>query len=347
MRYDLVKLETCERVLVSLSQNSHLMTSHTQYASSAPIKQETNNSMINTITTDMEVLMMNDNEYCERMLLHSLEEKPHDNSFSTALSESTSSLMEDEILEDDEHLHIKQDEEKYETTSPTKVTPEKYSSTIIKSEMGASDDTTTAADCDTEAPSNNVGIPGKFDVLCGQSRICANHTGNRRFQIVLDIYAPKYDAATSKQEKMTFTKEIVAGIEASGGRFLKYKDGLWQEISTVTARDKVSHALRTKVTSWKRQQQQQQQQQQALEKGSDGSPAKRPSSKKRASSHKRRSSSSSITTTASDIVTTSFDGNDPTSSSLVEDLLKTQREIFAGLQKESESNKVHPLKRGR
>merc|ERR1740138_939022 len=70
---------------------------------------------------------------------------------------------------------------------------------------------------------------------------------------------------------MMMTKEIVACINNTGGRFLKYNKtkttetengnvGMWEEISNVAARDKVSHALRTKVASWKRQQQQQQQQ---------------------------------------------------------------------------------------
>merc|ERR1712207_139559 len=53
------------------------------------------------------------------------------------------------------------------------------------------------------------------------------------------------------------TKEIVSRIHNNQGRFLKQKkDGMWEEISTVAARDKVSHALRTKVAGWKRNQEQ-------------------------------------------------------------------------------------------
>jgi hypothetical protein len=64
----------------------------------------------------------------------------------------------------------------------------------------------------------------------------------------LDLYVKKYEAAKRKKEKMTLTKEIVACIIAAGGRFLKSQEnGMWVEISDVTARDKVSHALRTKV----------------------------------------------------------------------------------------------------
>jgi len=176
-----------------------------------------------------------------------------------------------------------------------------------------------------------VGIPTNFDILCGQSRICASHTGNQRFQLVLENFAPRYDLATSKQEKMTMTKEVVANFHNSGGRFLKYKDGMWEEISTVAARDKVSHALRTKVASCKRQQQ---------EGGKGVSPGGRRSSMpsgRSKSKHRRggcRSSNSSISTSASDIVAISFDGNDDSAASttlVVNDLMKAQREIFATL----------------
>merc|ERR1712176_284350 len=58
------------------------------------------------------------------------------------------------------------------------------------------------------------------------------------------------------QEKMCMTKEIVSKIHNSGGRFLRLKNKMWEEISTVAARDKVSHALRTKAASRKRRQEQ-------------------------------------------------------------------------------------------
>lgn len=184
-----------------------------------------------------------------------------------------------------------------------------------------------------------VGMPDKFDVLCGQSRICASHTGNTRFQVVLDIYAPRYDAATSKQEKMTMTKEIVASIQQAGGRFMKYRDGQWEEISDVTARDKTSHALRTKVASWKRQQQ---------ESKKGGKTGRRSSTAPSRASHRRggaarsrRSSESSITSVNSEIVATSFDGNDSSSANVMTELIKAQKQFFANL---TESGDAHPLK---
>jgi len=182
-----------------------------------------------------------------------------------------------------------------------------------------------------------VGLPSKFDVLCGQSRICANHTGNRRFQVVLDIYAPKYEQAKSKQEKMMLTKEIVGCIGAASGRFLKYKDGMWIEISNVTARDKVSHALRTKVQSWKRQ------------RTEKASPPKKKSSSpiRKRRNNTRRRSAPAVVTSGSDIRAVSFDGSTASSTSIMDELLRTQREIFEQLTQSDKpaAKQTHPLKR--
>ena len=178
-------------------------------------------------------------------------------------------------------------------------------------------------------------VPTKFDILCGQSRICASHTGNRRFQVVLDTYAERYDAVTSKQEKMNLTKEIVGCIHASNGRFLKYKNGSWTEISNVLARDKVSHALRTKVASWKRQKEEA-----AAPKTTEKakSPARKTHRRKSSSGGRRRRSSTSI-------MTSSFDATDSTAKNAVmEDLLRAQREIFASLTEGFDEDAIHPLK---
>ena len=191
------------------------------------------------------------------------------------------------------------------------------------------------------------------------------------------MYATRYESATSKQEKMALTKEIVGCITTSGGRFLKYKDGMWQEISTVMARDKVSHALRTKNASWKKQQEEQVKQRKASGKATTtgGKPkramstsaaissvaaaaaakddaSKRKTHRRRSSAPvaaaavaRRRRSSTSIFKSLSE--GGSFDGNDSSSSNIMDSLLSKQREIFASLTKTSDKdgNSVHPLKK--
>jgi len=200
-----------------------------------------------------------------------------------------------------------------------------------------------------------VEFPTECDILCGQSRACANHKGNETFQSTLDTYATRYDNATSKQEKMMITKEIVACIHDTGGRFLKYKndDGVWEEISNVAARDKVSHALRTKVASWKRQQQQLLLREKEENDSSEGCGSSLKNSairqQRRRSSvtngrsrrHRKmgsrcRRSYSSMSSIASNSTTAATTANDD-SVMVVNDLMKAQQEIFATLTTSSSS----------
>jgi len=185
-----------------------------------------------------------------------------------------------------------------------------------KPDIVASKSSPSVVSNDEEVP-YRAKSPTEADILCGQSRVCANHPGNQFFQSVLDEFAYRYDLATSKQEKMCMTKEIVSRVHTRGGHFLKQKkDGMWEEISTVAARDKVSHALRTKVAGWKRNKKQEQ-------RGSITPPPGRRSSMSRGSirSYRRRSSS--------DIVPIPLDGNEATAEQVLSGLMKSQKEIFA------------------
>ena len=88
--------------------------------------------------------------------------------------------------------------------------------------------------------------PSKYDILCGKDKECLSHYGSRRFRTVIEAHRNEYQQATTKQEKMSITRKIVATLNRLSCRFLKYNEELrcWQEISHVAARDKVSHALR-------------------------------------------------------------------------------------------------------
>lgn len=84
------------------------------------------------------------------------------------------------------------------------------------------------------------------DVLCGKEKNCVNHPGSRNFRAVIDQYALKYNEAITKQQRMEVTKEIYDSLGAQNGRFLKYNSKVksWVELSSLLARDKISHALR-------------------------------------------------------------------------------------------------------
>lgn len=253
----------------------------------------------------------------------------------TAISEESSQdLMDENDFDESEFLEI----ENEGLVTPTKTMSSEAPNTPQAPKKAAKPTMSKIIAIAQNSSPVQVGLPSKFDVLCGQSRICANHTGNRRFQVILDIYASRYEAANSKQDKMMLTKEIVGCIATSGGRFLKFEDGMWTEISSVTARDKASHALRTKVQSRKRQQEEK------------TSPHSKKIRKRRHS--RRRSAPSSSAPNVSEVRAVSFDGSDSSdtsSNAIMDELLRAQREIFEQLtqdDKETKSAKpTHPLRR--
>jgi hypothetical protein len=91
----------------------------------------------------------------------------------------------------------------------------------------------------------SISEPTVSDILCGKDKTYSKHEGNLRFRQLIQDYVEPYQAATSKQQKMQITKEIVRHLEMQwSARFLKLVGSEWQEISTQNARDKTSHALR-------------------------------------------------------------------------------------------------------
>jgi len=91
--------------------------------------------------------------------------------------------------------------------------------------------------------------PEPFDILCGKDKNFSSHPGNRCFRELIESMVEPYERAFTKQDKMRFTRNIVATLKTKyNSRFLRRipnnASGSWQEISESMARDKVSHALR-------------------------------------------------------------------------------------------------------
>jgi len=215
-------------------------------------------------------------------------------------------------------------EEDNVVTAPTKVTPPRRKSNTPKNGGNTP---------------YRVEVPTNSDILCGQSRVCASHPGNRTFQNVLDRFAHQYDNATSKQEKMCMTKEVVRIIQIdNGGHFLKFKDGMWEEISIVAARDKVSHALRTKVASWKRQKAQ-------LLKQSENGSSTNGNGKRRLSTSSTKSQRRRLSDTSENHANDDDQTFEPISleraesETIVNGLMATQQQIFANLTALPRSNR--------
>lgn len=90
-------------------------------------------------------------------------------------------------------------------------------------------------------------IEGDFtevDVLMGRGGLANKHPGNQAFLGEKERLQDRYLAA-SKNDKTGISQELVDGIHARGGRFIKQDNsGQWYEVDDRTARKKGSQTLR-------------------------------------------------------------------------------------------------------
>ena len=96
--------------------------------------------------------------------------------------------------------------------------------------------------------SKMVVIPGRVDVLLGRGKPIQEHFGNMRYHVLLDHYRQHYEAA-KKFEKMQVAQKVVDIVHDYNGRFLKQDGAGWIEVEKTVAREKVSHAFRTRRTA--------------------------------------------------------------------------------------------------
>jgi hypothetical protein len=85
--------------------------------------------------------------------------------------------------------------------------------------------------------------PSDHSVICGRGRQ-HNHTGNRRFRVLLSTFVEKYSRANSKSTKAVLVFDIITMIRQAGGHFCKYEKGAWFEVGDRCARGKVSAYFR-------------------------------------------------------------------------------------------------------
>lgn len=90
----------------------------------------------------------------------------------------------------------------------------------------------------------------KDDVLLGREKVAQGHTGNFRFQYIIEEHWDEYDKS-SKAEKTALATRIV-NLVKQDGRFLKFNEEMngWEEIDDKSARIKVSMAFRSKRRSY-------------------------------------------------------------------------------------------------
>jgi hypothetical protein len=88
-------------------------------------------------------------------------------------------------------------------------------------------------------------LPGCVDVLFGRGKPIQEHPGNLRYHYILDMYQESYECA-KKFQKMEISETVVQSVQKYHGRFLKQDGAGWVMVDDITARDKVSHAFRTR-----------------------------------------------------------------------------------------------------
>jgi hypothetical protein len=88
-------------------------------------------------------------------------------------------------------------------------------------------------------------LPGSVDVLFGRGKPIQEHPGNLRYHYILDMYQDPYEGA-KKFQKMEISETVVHLVKKYHGRFLKQDGAGWVAVDDTTARDKVSHAFRTR-----------------------------------------------------------------------------------------------------
>jgi len=95
--------------------------------------------------------------------------------------------------------------------------------------------------------------PGHYDVLCNRGRRAFQSIGNRRFRLIIENHASRYDNMKVRAERSMMVISIVKVIENAGGNFLKQtgKKGTWGKASRVQAKEKVGHALRAALSARK------------------------------------------------------------------------------------------------
>jgi hypothetical protein len=87
--------------------------------------------------------------------------------------------------------------------------------------------------------------PAPNDVLFGRGKTINDHPGNVILHRLAEERMHIYEMG-SKWDKTVITSEIMAIIKEGGGRFLKTEGGSWVEVDDNVAREKVSHAFRSR-----------------------------------------------------------------------------------------------------
>lgn len=89
-----------------------------------------------------------------------------------------------------------------------------------------------------------ISHPGPYDVLCGRDREAFNNIGNRRFRVTVNLSLDAYVNSKARQDKSLIIINVINTVRGNGGRFIKWKDDRWVELTEKQTREKVGHCFR-------------------------------------------------------------------------------------------------------
>lgn len=97
------------------------------------------------------------------------------------------------------------------------------------------------AHCDCFHNSHSV---SQHDVICGKK--CEKHPGNIAFRKIVLEFSHQYQTTSSRDLKKQIIEQVIARVQAAGGRFIKENDEktAMVDVTPQYIYEKVSHALR-------------------------------------------------------------------------------------------------------
>lgn len=95
--------------------------------------------------------------------------------------------------------------------------------------------------------------PTPYSVICGRGRKSTSAVGNRRLQVMAQMFVGKYAQLSRKEDKTEIVSEILRMVQDACPderfAFVKYHDGRWWEVETLIAREKIGAVLRDCLAS--------------------------------------------------------------------------------------------------
>ena len=96
--------------------------------------------------------------------------------------------------------------------------------------------------------SETVSSPRPQDVLLGRGFSFTWHTGNNRFQEIINEHVAQYFAATSRNDRSRIVQQVFEQVKSRGSRFLRQNEqtGQYHPVCDKVAREKIGQAIRYK-----------------------------------------------------------------------------------------------------